>query len=452
MEHTRRLLEAAGHRVVPFAVADERTAPTPWARWFPPGRPGGAAGVRAPGPVAGVYSWPARRRLERLLNARRFDVAHAHNVYEGLTLSVLDALVAAGIPTAITLHDYRAVCPNGVLRARDGLCRRCLDRGGFAPALRHRCVQGSLRLSAVAAAEAALNRRRRRYERAGVLIAPSRFMRDVMVSAGLPAGRIAVVPNPVPEAPAAPAPVPRASALAGPALAPTAPAPALAGPAPAPTATAPALAGPAPAPTAPARFLHAGRLTEDKGLRVLLAAAGRLGAAARVVVAGRGRLEEELRRRVAAERLPVDVLGFAPRDDIERELCAATAAVLPSLWYENCPMAILEAAARGVPSIASDLGGMAELIDHGREGMLVPPNDPAALAAAMLRLAGDPALARTLGARARERARNRHSEAGYLRALLDCYEQARSRGRAAARSHGGAANPRSRQVCSVRPP
>jgi glycosyltransferase involved in cell wall biosynthesis len=377
---TRRLLESAGHEVAVFSVAEDGEADGRWPR----GGRGGTTGARAAGPLKGVWSIDAFRRLGRLLDDHPFDVAHAHNVYEGLTLSVLDALERRGIPTVLTVHDYRAICANGVLRRPGGgPCTRCLDASPLLwSAVRHRCVRGSLRLSTVAAAEASLNRLRRRYERLAGLLAPSRFLRRLLVQAGFPPQRIAFVPNAVPQAP------------------------------------------PAAAPADPPRFVFAGRLTEDKGLDDLLQAARRVRGVARVAVVGTGRRESLVRACVAAERLPVDVLGPMTPAAVGRELCASTAVVLPSLWYENCPLAILEAAARGIPAVASDLGGMRELVEHRRTGLLVPPGDPPALAGAMLELAGDRALARELGRRARRRVLACHGEDEYLARVTAVYRWA----------------------------
>jgi glycosyltransferase involved in cell wall biosynthesis len=366
--HTGNLLRDAGHEVLHFAGSHR--------------------------PSQGVYSLRSRRALARLLRVTKPDVAHAHNVYGRLTLSVLDALDAAGVPTVLTLHDYRAVCPNGILLAPDGPCRRCVE-GTVAHAVRFGCLHGSRYASAVAAVEVALNRRRGAYAKADVLICPSHTMERIVSEAGLPAGRLEVVPNAV-----------RASAA------------------------------PRGRPPLPARFVFAGRLTPAKGLHTLLAAARRLPDGARVVVLGSGRQEAVVRRSAAG--FPVEIRGAADAAEVRRELARATAVVVPSLWIENCPMAILEAGALGVPAVASDLGGMRELVADGHDGLLVPPGRPAALAGALRTLAEDPELVARLGERAWKRVWARHAPDGYRAAILSCYERARRlRARRGGASGGG---------------
>jgi glycosyltransferase involved in cell wall biosynthesis len=138
---------------------------------------------------------------------------------------------------------------------------------------------------------------------------------------------------------------------------------------------------------------------------------------------GSGRMASQVRARVAAERLPVDVQGPLPPTDVAEHLREAAVAVLPALWWENCPMAILEAAALGVPVVASDVGGIPELVTNGRTGLLVPPGDPDALAGAVNRLVDHPESAARMGREAWARVRGRHDPQQHVAALLALYGQ-----------------------------
>ncbi|MGK5448189.1 glycosyltransferase [Streptomyces radiopugnans] len=393
---TEEVLRGAGHETVPFAVDEPGTLETPWRDRFPP--PAGAGARTEPGRrFAGVYSRPARRALEALVREARPDVAHVHHVFEFLTLSVLDVLRAHRIPVVMTVHDYRPVCPNYRLFAHGRPCERCLHSGRTGRTVnvvRHRCLsgEGSAWRAVASAAEAPLAALRGWWRTVDVFVAPSAFLRDRLVEGGMPAGRMAVVPNPVP-AGAEPA-------------------------------------APARARSGSARVVYCGRLVPEKGLNVLLSAARRLPQGVQVEVYGGGRAEADLRRRIAQEDLPVEMRGFAPPAGVARALEGATAAVLPALWYENCPMSLLEAASRAVPPVASRIGGIPELVTHGRDGLLVPPGDPGALATALRTLVSAPGYAGRLGAAARRRVLERHAPDRYREALLDCYARAVARGRA----------------------
>jgi glycosyltransferase involved in cell wall biosynthesis len=216
-------------------------------------------------------------------------------------------------------------------------------------------------------------------------VAPSAFLRDRVVEGGLPPDRVTVLPNPVAVADA-----------------------------------------PREPPAGPPRVVYAGRLVAEKGVRTLLNAVSAFPPGVRLAVVGSGRLEREVRDRVRAERLPVDLLGPTDPAGVGAHLRASTAAVLPALWWENCPMAVLEAAAQGVPVVASAVGGIPELVDDGVTGRLVAPGDADTLATAVTDLVADPEAARRMGRLAWERVRERHDPAVHVDALERCYEEVRA--------------------------
>lgn len=162
----------------------------------------------------------------------------------------------------------------------------------------------------------------------------------------------------------------------------------------------------------PARLLFVGRLVRQKGLDVLLDALARLPAAAsfELTLAGDGPLRHELAGQVG--RLGLDdrvrFAGWVSRDDMPGTLRRADAFVFPSR-DEGMPNAVLEAMASGLPVAATRISGNEELVVHGETGLLVPPDDPAALAEALARLVADRALCRRLGAAGREKAVREYS-------------------------------------------
>jgi glycosyltransferase involved in cell wall biosynthesis len=344
LHRTAGLLRAAGHDVRLLSLAGD----------LPANR------------LTAVWNRAAAADTRRLLATWRPDVADVHYVYEGLSLSVVDALQRAGVPVVLTLHDYRPVCPNYRLFRAGRPCDRCLSPARRpVEVARLRCLEGP-RLRSVAAAAEVLPARRV-YDRVARFVAPSRYLAGVLRAGGLP-DRVTVLPNPVDRLP------------------------------------------PRPAPPAEPRFAYVGRLTGEKGLAVLLAAA-RTGL--RVDVYGDGRQEAELR---ATAPPTVTLHGRLAPADVPAALHRATAAVLPALWPENCPLSVLEAAACAVPTVASAVGGLPELIGPDT-GVLVPPGDPAALAAALAGLT--PARSAALGAAARARVLAEHSPESYATRLLE---------------------------------
>jgi glycosyltransferase involved in cell wall biosynthesis len=168
-------------------------------------------------------------------------------------------------------------------------------------------------------------------------------------------------------------------------------------------------------------MLSTGRLAEQKGLEYLIRAAALLRPlmpAARFVVAGDGPLEQRLARLVSELGLEDTVLLVGFRSDVGDLLAASDLVVLPSLW-EGLSISLLEAMAAGKPVVTTQLGSNREVTNDGETAVLVPPKDPAALAAAIRALVGDPARLEELGRRGREVQRERYT----LRRMLDAYAE-----------------------------
>jgi glycosyltransferase involved in cell wall biosynthesis len=153
------------------------------------------------------------------------------------------------------------------------------------------------------------------------------------------------------------------------------------------------------------------RLHRQKGIINLLLASeavGRVRPEARIVVIGGGPLENKMRRFARDKGWGRSVSLLGARGDAADFLPLFDVFVLPSLW-EGLPLVLIEAAASGKPIVATDIGGVREVIRPGETGLLVPPGEPGALAEAILRLLGDPVFARRLADRARAEIPPRYS-------------------------------------------
>jgi glycosyltransferase involved in cell wall biosynthesis len=166
-----------------------------------------------------------------------------------------------------------------------------------------------------------------------------------------------------------------------------------------------------------------GRLAPHKGYRQLIRAMPsvlREFPGARVIFVGDGPLEAELKG--LADQLGVSdqcrFLGF--RTDIPELQAVFDIFVLPSL-REGLSISLLEALAAGKPIVATNIKGNREVIDHGVNGLLVNPEDPAGLAEGIIRLIRDKELARGMGERAREKAKASFNEEAMVRRTLDLY-------------------------------
>lgn len=172
-----------------------------------------------------------------------------------------------------------------------------------------------------------------------------------------------------------------------------------------------------------------GRLVAEKGYPELIAAAELLDPRFVVIAVGpedpekADRLPAGLQER--ARRSGMRFLGF--RADIEAVYRAMDIFVLPTR-REGFPRAAMEAAAMGLPVVASDVRGCRQVVEDGVTGMLVHPADPAALAAAIERLGGDERLRETMGAAGRRRALNDFDERRVVDIVIETYHELRARG------------------------
>jgi len=167
--------------------------------------------------------------------------------------------------------------------------------------------------------------------------------------------------------------------------------------------------------------LVAGRLSAEKGIDVAIRALGMMPGAI-LDIAGTGP-EEGALRSLADEVAPgrVRFHGLVDKAEVQRLMLAAAVVAVPSRWYENQPMVVLEALARGTPVVGSDLGGMPELIEPGATGDLVPANDPGALAKALRQLVDDPDHAFAMRTRARATVVNEFAPQRHLERICAMY-------------------------------
>jgi glycosyltransferase involved in cell wall biosynthesis len=167
-------------------------------------------------------------------------------------------------------------------------------------------------------------------------------------------------------------------------------------------------------------FLFLGKVEPLKGIFPLLQAAGMVSDLPLLLA---GAIKEPLAGQLSGLLPPnATYLGLKSKPEVIDLLVGARALILPSIWYENQPFAILEAFAAGKPVIASDLGGMSELVNDGERGLLAPPGDAGALAAAMRWMANNPGRAREMGKKAQRYALETHAPESHYKKILKIYE------------------------------
>jgi glycosyltransferase involved in cell wall biosynthesis len=376
-------LESRGIETAHFSTRHPDNTPSPWESYFAPylelGAGGGLGAADSARAALRMFrNGVAARCFERLLADFKPDVVHIHGIHRQLSPSILLVARRRGVPVVQTLHDAHHVCPADVLLR--GGCVACEPRScgvyDYTPAIRYRCVRGSLAATGLSAAETAFQRLTHAYERTVTrFVTPSAYLGGVMSEGGWTSVPIDVVPNGVP----VPAQVSRADE---------------------------------------GFFLVAGRLSAEKRVDIALEAARGVGA--RVVVAGEGPESAALR-----ERYPeAEFVGHVDASRVADLLGRCRAAVMTSIWPENAPMSVLEAMAAGCPVIASRIGGIPEIVEDGVTGILAPAGDVAAVADAMRALASDPARAAAMGEAGHARALSEYTLERHTDRLLEVYHRA----------------------------
>jgi glycosyltransferase involved in cell wall biosynthesis len=327
------------------------------------------------------YSFAAKRAVAAKIRSFQPDIVHVHNFFPALSPSVYDAGNAARVPVVQTLHNYRLVCANALL-FRDGkTCTECLGRALPTPAIQHSCYRGSKAGSAAVAAMIGIHRARHTWaERVDRFIVLTEFARELFVKyAEIPAEKISIKPNSAPD--------PGVGTGAG------------------------------------GYALYVGRLSPEKGIDALLAAAMQgEGLGMPLKMAGDGPLREKVQAQCAAGK--IEYVGLKDAEGVRKLMREARVLLIPSLWYEGLPMVVPEAFGAGLPIVASRIGALATLVEDGGNGLLAEPGDSASIAQAVRRVAAGGEFEQSLRRHARATYEAMYHPDSNVRMLTKIYEQA----------------------------
>lgn len=340
--NTERLLRAHGIDVGVYAMQYPRNVESQFSRYF-------ASEITLDGGLGAKFKALKRimglgdikRSTARMLDEFKPDVVHLHNVHSYLSPVVAEMAHSRGIKVVWTLHDYKLLCPAYTCLREGKPCEQCFGASKH-PVVEHRCMKHSTAASVVAWAEA------KRWSRAvlekcvDAWICPSQFMARKMEQGGFESSKLKVLCNFVDpfklEQFKAQHEQPRDDF-----------------------------------------YCYVGRLSAEKGVSTLLQAAALMRREVRV--AGSGPLCDELQRDFSS--FPnIHFLGQLDAQGVSNLLGRARFSVVPSEWYENNPLSVIESRCSGTPVVGSHIGGIPELIDDGC-GLTYPWGDAKALCDAM---------------------------------------------------------------------
>ncbi len=326
--------------------------------------------------LAGQTLWSSRTEADiaKWVADFRPDVIHAHNTFPLISPSLYLAAHRACVPVVQTLHNFRLFCPQAML-LRDGkVCEDCLGKVPWRGVMRG-CYRGSKAQTAVIGGMQVMHRTLGTYRnKVTRYIALNEFCRNKFIEGGLPAERIVVKPNFV-DIPAGNDELRHGG-------------------------------------------LFVGRLSPEKGIDVLARAMAQL-PACQLNVIGSGPEEASLCSHANIHRL-----GFLPRDQIFSHMQKAAYLLMPSIWYENSPLTLVEAFASGLPVIASRIGAMAVLIEDGKTGLLFDPGSAGDLAKKIMWAEAYPEAMLEMGKQARREYEAKYTSAHNFGQLMAIYAEA----------------------------
>jgi len=373
--NTTDLLKGAGHDVVSFAARSPEDQESQYSDYFPDAPD---SSHRRPADFRRfLRNSAARRALSRLiLDHGPFDLAHLHIYYGRLTAAVLSELRAFGVPVVQTLHEYKLACPVYTMERAGKVCDLCV-KGSTLSSLRFRCKEGSLARSTATLIEYWTSRLQGDVRLIDKFICVSDFQLRVMQRAGIPTAKLCRIYNFVEIPEALPLKAEKRSN----------------------------------------HLLYFGRIEQLKGLPSLIKAVRETGH--RLIIAGSGGWQREMELSIQSD-IKIEYVGFLSGPSLRSLISTAKAVVVPSEWYENCPMSVLEAKAVGTPVIGARIGGIPELIRDGVDGFLFNPGDHIDIAEALESL--DRTDRDAMAFSARSDAEARFSPAAHYKNLLSVYK------------------------------
>ncbi|HDY70021.1 MAG TPA: glycosyltransferase family 1 protein, partial [Actinobacteria bacterium] len=360
-----RLLEQRGHEVIPFAVQDPGNQASAYSSLYV-----SPLNLLNPfrmslGKILGtgarvLYSREARNRAAALADYSRPDIAHVHKIDLHMSPSVLPPLSRRGVGIVMTVHDNKLFCPARQSYQSGAACYRCRPYH-YGGCIRGTCVDGSRLASSLGATELLAHDLLHAYTgKVDCFIAPSWYMADRLAARGVTGSQVAVIPYFVDT-----------------------------------DAWRPSGSGDG------EYALYSGRLLPREGIKILIKAFAALPQVP-LKIAGTGILDHQARKlawELGAEN--IEFLGYRTAEETRSLLAGSRMLCLPYESPGNVPQIVLQAFAMGVPAIGTSIGGLPEVIRHGRTGMLAQPGDVDSLKEVVFALWRNPGLCREMGQEAR---------------------------------------------------
>ncbi len=320
-----KLLQEKGHHVAFFSMQHPSNFKSEWSSFFPSfvDFQSNNWNNRYKAAIRIFYSNEVKKKFLLLLEEFKPDIIHLNNIHSQLSPLIGEIAHNKGLKVIWTLHDYKLICPAYSCLNNGNICEKCIENGNTAPVISNRCMKNSFLASCLAYAESRFWNRKRLITHTDYFIAPSAFMKRMMIKGDFPENKIKVIPNFI-NRELLPKLYPKEN-----------------------------------------YFCFIGRLSSEKGLETLIKAANKL--PYQLVIIGGGPLEAKLKAMASSN---VHFAGVKQWDEIKEIVGKARFCVIPSEWYENNPISAIEAQCLGTPILGANIGGIPETITENQSGLL----------------------------------------------------------------------------------
>jgi len=385
----KKTLEDHGHTVIPFAMKSRKNFQTPFEKYFVNNIEFNLNSyiqklynsIRITARI--LYSLHARRKLERLLRENPVDVAHLHMIEHQISPSILHSLRKFKVPVILTAHQSKLICPNYRLFnwRKMQVCEKCLG-GKFYHPIIERCHKNSLAASTLISIESYFHKWIRIYENnIDIIHVPSKFFQKKFIQAGISPQKVEQLYYTIN--------IDEYITRYG----------------------------------GDDYFLVYGRLEEAKGLLTILKAM-RTVKKSRLMIAGEGPYRAVLENFIRKNSIKnAELVGYKKGDDLKKIIANSQFVIIASECYDNSPLVVYESFSSGKPVIGANIGGIPELIDHGKNGFLFAVGNEKQLSERINQFLGDKNLTIEMGKNARQTAERRFSPEVHYEEIIKKYQR-----------------------------
>lgn len=330
----------------------------------------------------GVYNPKSVREVLKKIEYFQPDIIQIQNLYPLISPAILGPIRKLGIPIVMRCPNYRLFCPNGLhLTPQGQVCEACLGPGRELNCIRKNCEGDLLKSTGYALRNFTARKYWDLQNQVDVFIVQSIFQKDKFIANGIPAERISILPGLSPNLTLEPKGL-----------------------------------------TADQKLVtFVGRASQEKGILEFIEAATKL---PEISFAIAGNISADLNDLPSKTPANVDWVGFLGQEDLDALYQRSRIVVVPSKWYEGFPNVITRAMMHKRPVITSNLGAMSSIIDHERNGLLVPPGDSLALTEAIKVLHSNLDRCQKYGGSGYKKAMQQYSNDSLYNLLLGTYQKA----------------------------